>query len=96
MKNALSGQIIMISECIIICHSVCVCVCVCVCCVNIYIRGSMHEFVHGWGPANLASGRGHGRLARLPAGTTPGRGDSLHISLLLCRIYTEWPDYYDF
>jgi hypothetical protein len=33
-------------------------VCVCVC-----IRGSVHEFVHEWGPASLARGRGHGQLA---------------------------------
>ena len=41
-------------------------------------------------------GRGHEQLASLPAGQTPGRGDNLHISLLLYRIYTEWPGYYAF
>nr|KAF6353587.1 hypothetical protein mPipKuh1_010500 [Pipistrellus kuhlii] len=50
----------------------------------------------GGGPASLARGRGHGQLAGLPAGRTPGQGNNLHISLLLYRIYTEWPDYYVF
>ena len=35
--------------------------------MNIYIRGPVHEFVYGWCPASLARGRGHGRLACLPA-----------------------------
>ena len=90
----LSGQIILHSEIIIIWPlSVCVCVCVCVC---VRIRGLVHEFVHGWGPASLARGRGQGQWAGLPAGQTPGSGDNLHIRLLLYRIYTEWPDYYAF
>ena len=72
----------MISECIIIWP------------LNIYIRGPVHEFMHVWGPASLARGRGHGWLASLPAGQTPGQGDNLHISLLLYSIYTGWPDYY--
>ena len=61
--------------------------------ICIYIRGLVHEFVHEWGPAR---GRGHGQLASLPAGRTPGWGDNLHISLLSYRIYTEWPYYYAF
>ena len=49
-----------------------------------YIHGLVHEFMHEW------------ILASLPAGGTPDRGDNFHISLLLYRIYTEWPDYYAF
>ena len=52
--------------------------------------------MHEWGPASLTRGRGYGRLAGLPAGQTLGRGDNLHVSLLLYRLYTEWPDYYVF
>ena len=65
-------------------------------CGYIYIRGPVHEFVHGWGTASLARGRGHGWLASLPVDPTTGLGDNLKISLLLYRIYTEWPDYYAF
>ena len=39
---------------------------------------------------------GGGEVVDLPAGQTPGRGGNLHISPLLYRIYTEWPDYYVF
>ena len=49
----------------------------------------MHEFMHGCSPARLARSKGHGQLAGLPVGQTPGGGDNLHISLLLYRIYTE-------
>ena len=60
----LSGRVIMHSEIIITWPlSVCVCVCVCVC-----IRGPVHEFMHGWGLASLARGRGHGQLASWPTG----------------------------
>ena len=65
-------------------------------CIYIYIRGPVHEFMHGWGLASLARGRGHGQLASLPAGRIPCGGGNLNISLVLYRIYTEWPDYYVF
>ena len=61
LQYTLSGQVIMISEHIIIwLLNVCVC-------VYVYIRGLVHVFMHGWGPASLARGRGRGWLAGLPA-----------------------------
>ena len=63
----LSGQIIMISKCIIIWPlSLCVCVCVCVCALEAQRMNSCMGGVRG--PASLARRKGHGWLANLPAG----------------------------
>ena len=56
----------------------------------------MNSCMGGVWPACPGGKRKHGQLASLPAGQTLGRGDNLHISLLLYRIYTEWPDNYAF
>ena len=62
----------------------------------IYFRGPVHEFVHGWGPASLARQEGTWVVGQPACWSNSSSRGQCDISLLLYRIYTEWPDYYAF